>query len=108
MLFYVRGDDGQLIEFEIGIPEGYILFFNGHVMHCGASYRDEVPAGMERIFCYVLGYGPQYEVIACEDLTKEEMCAQQGVDPALYELHTPEKVNPSKRIRVHAHSNALQ
>jgi hypothetical protein len=92
---YVRDSMGTLVEFTTTIPKGFVLFFHGSVMHCGGSYPEGVPTGCDRIFGYMLGWGQQYAVHAAT-LTKEEMCAQQGLDPSLYEM-TEQPISVWKR-----------
>jgi len=82
LLMYVR-HEGQLVEFQMRIPPGYIIFWEGNVNHAGDVYPEKVPEGKERIFCYVHGYDPKGYPVTSEglDMSKEEMCAQQGIEP---------------------------
>jgi hypothetical protein len=61
----------------------YIIFWEGNVNHAGDVYPEKVPEGKERIFCYVHGYDPKGYPVTSEglDMSKEEMCAQQGIEP---------------------------
>ena len=92
VLMYVR-DGAQLIEFQMRIPPGYIMFWEGNVHHAGDAYPEEVPKGSERIFCYVDGYDKDYYNVTLQELnmTKEEMCAQQHLEPKDRALHETAK-----------------
>ena len=96
LLCYVRDAGGILVEITIMIPKGFVLFFHGSVMHSGAAYPEGVPEGSERVFGYMLNWGKSYSVHSAT-LTKDEMCAQQGLDPNLYEKMDSDSV---KRIKV--------
>ena len=91
LLFYVRDDDGILVELKCNIPEGYAVFFHKDVIHAGAEYPKPVPVGRERVFAYVNGWGAGYAVHSIPGITKEEMVAQQRLDPLLHEIVTEEE-----------------
>jgi hypothetical protein len=98
VFFYTR-HEGQLVEFKIVIPEGFVLFWRGEVIHAGGVYADDIPEEKARIFGYVQGWKHQFEVVEVDrthwDL--DETCAQLGWLPSLYELREEEPVLPVKK-----------
>ena len=100
LYFYVVVDE-VLVEFDIYIPAGFIIFWAGDVEHAGGEYRKEVPGGSERIFAYVHGWSEGYSVAEAQ-LSRHQMCAQQGVNAALYEDCTSER-SPQVRLKKRKH-----
>ena len=92
LYMYTTSSGGTLVEFEVVIPPGFVVFFRGDsCVHAGAEYRK--PIGDEdledrsrtRVFGYVHGWSPSYELMdATGEWSVQTICAQQGVDPHWY------------------------
>ena len=98
LYMYTTTSDGSVVEFEVQIPAGYIVFFRGDsLVHAGSEYRepqngeDPEDRNRTRVFGYVQGWaGQHYELMdATGDWSVETICAQQStadreVNPTLY------------------------